>query len=170
MGKATSQAQLFSTDFPPKTTAYFPHEREYCPVSKLRFRYQIASFRKIKTCGLDPFFLYKRSYHYVDVKTGEVRTISQDNVHLGFDTELEVGKFYFNPNLEFSYYCVGITDGNVKLALIESYQHGQLVQAEFIQAVQYSHYYMEITDPQEIRRLRKVGSEYLKRYDSVSGS
>lgn len=166
MGRATSQPQLFTTDFPEETTAYFPHERENYPVSKTRFSYQISSFRKIKIPGLDPFLIYRRSYNYADARTGEATIIPQQKVNLGFDTRLEQGKFYFSPNLEFSYYCAGIKDGIAQLALVESYQHAQLVQAEISQSVKHSHNYVEITDAEEINRLRKVGEEYLSRYKS----
>ena len=164
MGWVTSQPQVFTTDFPEDAIAYFPHEREHYPVSKTRFSYQISSFRKIKIPGLDPFLLYKRSYNYADAQTGEATIIPQQKVSLGFDTRLEQGKFYFSPNLEFSYYCAGIKDGIAQLALVESYQHAQLVQAEIFQSVEYSQSYVEITDAEEITRLRKVGEEYLSKY------
>jgi hypothetical protein len=82
--------------------------------------------------------------------------IASEKLELGFDTALEEGKFYFNPHLEFSYYCEKIESGEAKMYLVESYQHGMLIGCEFQMETKYSGQYLEVTDLTEIARLGKL--------------
>lgn len=75
------------------------------------------------------------------------------------DTILIPGRFYISPSLGFSYYCKDITDGLATLIMVESYQHGRLIQVVFTQKVEYQNYYLEITDEDEIKRLKQVGEK-----------
>jgi len=75
------------------------------------------------------------------------------------DTILIPGHFYISPSLGFSYYCKDITDGLATMIMVESYQHGRLLQAVFTQKVEYQTYYLEITDEDEIKRLKHVGEK-----------
>lgn len=75
------------------------------------------------------------------------------------DTILIPNRFYISPSLGFSYYCKDITDGLATMILVESYQHGRLIQAVLTQKVEYQAYYLEITDEDEIKRLKHVGEK-----------
>ena len=162
MRQVSPEAQLHTLRLPGNSKAFLPHTHEEQPVAGLKFSYCITSFRTLRTPGLDPFLLYNRLYAYKNVLTGNVTAIPKANVKLGFDTQLRPGRFYVNPDLEFSYYCVGIEGDTAHMILLESYQFGTLFQAEYHQFDQYAHQYVEITDNEEIARLRKVGANVLK--------
>jgi len=79
-----------------------------------------------------------------------------------YGTILTPGHFYLNPSLGFSYYCKSITDGVATMILVESYQHGHLVQVVFKQKIEYQTYYQEIFDNAEINRLRQVSEKIFR--------
>ena len=89
--------------------------------------------------------------------TGEINKIKRLEVESHFDTVLEPGKFYYNPNLECSYYCISVQDDSFDIILVESYQHGELFQFIGRQGIEGQKSYVEITDKNEIKRLKKVG-------------
>jgi len=78
------------------------------------------------------------------------------------DTILTPGHFYLNPSLGFSYYCKSITDGVATMILVESCQHGHLLQAVFKQKIEYQTYYQEIFDNAEINRLRQLSEKIFR--------
>ena len=159
--QASSNSEIYTLEFPHLSTAFIPYSCTTHSVSALKFRYRITSFRALRTPGLDPFLL-SGSYTYTNIATGKVIVIPKGDVKLGFDTVLQPGHFYFNANLEFSYYCISLEGNTAHMALVESYQHGILIQAEFTQSIEYAHQYTEITDPGEINRLRNVGANVLE--------
>lgn len=73
-----------------------------------------------------------------------------------YDTVFQESKYYYIPELDFSYLCEKIDATIATLFLVESYQHGQLFQARITQHVKYSIYYLKIDDPEEIKRLKKL--------------
>lgn len=79
-----------------------------------------------------------------------------------YDTILTPSRFYLNSSLSYSYYCKSITDGVATMILVESHQHGHLIQAVFKQKVEYQTYYREIMDNAEINRLRQVSEKILR--------
>ena len=78
------------------------------------------------------------------------------DVPFGFDTTLTPGRFYTDPGLGFNYYCDRISGDLVHLTLVESYQVGNLVQAEFTAKVDKAKGYVEIADKPTINRLEKM--------------
>lgn len=103
--------------------------------------------------GLDPE-IFPPKYTLTNVLTDETQTLT--GIPHGFDTTLEAGRFYANPNLGFNYYCEKIENGLATLVLVESYQHGNLVQSRCRQKVKYQDRYVLISDPTEEQRLRKL--------------
>lgn len=69
--------------------------------------------------------------------------------------ELEVGGFYENPVTGARYALKGINDNLLTIFLVESFQHGMLIQAEFIQNSEYFDYAERISDQQKIARLKR---------------
>jgi hypothetical protein len=67
-------------------------------------------------------------------------------------------RFYNDPVLGFRYYCDHVVNGTARMFLVESYQGGQLVQAEFDQKLIYAtrDAYREIEDRGEIERLQAM--------------
>jgi hypothetical protein len=108
---------------------------------------------------LDPFLLYKlhRSYECNDVLKGSKKSFQIWDLELGFDTKLEKGKFYVAPRTGFYYYCRMVENEIVTLDLVESYQHGTLLQAVGIkQDIKYQKNYIEVSDSKVIEKLRNM--------------
>ncbi len=78
------------------------------------------------------------------------------DLELGYDRPIEVGKFYVLPSLQNYYYCERIDDDLVSWVLVESYQHGHLIQAEIKQKLQYAGHYVEVTDEPTLGRLNAM--------------
>lgn len=73
--------------------------------------------------------------------------------------EINLLQFYRDPATGFSYYCVSIEENSFKIICIESYQHGDLIQFTATQDIEGQGSYLEITDEEEINRLKRVGSK-----------
>ncbi len=69
---------------------------------------------------------------------------------------VEQGQFYRSKCLGHHYYCDGVDDGTAHLYLVESYQDGKLIQANFDQKIIWSDDYELITDPAECCRLQRL--------------
>jgi hypothetical protein len=78
----------------------------------------------------------------------------------GFDTVLRPARYYYNPNLQFSYYCEGVKKGQARIVLVESYQNGNLIQARA--TISRPHYgqFVEVTEQGEIDRLTRLYDTY----------
>ena len=75
---------------------------------------------------------------------------------LGFDSPVQQGQFYELPSMFNRYYCERIEDDLVTWTLLESYQHGHLVQATFTQKIKYSSHYVQVADSRTLDRLRQM--------------
>lgn len=85
-----------------------------------------------------------------------VHKLKLSDVRFGFDTEFEVGKFYANPTLHINYYCEKMEGGLIHFVMLESYQHGMLMQAEFSAKRQDAKGYVEITDKRTVEHLQRM--------------
>jgi hypothetical protein len=65
------------------------------------------------------------------------------------------GQFYENPQLAMHYFCESIQGDLAHLFLIESFQHGQLIQVEFLQETKYSDSYVPVADKATMERLQR---------------
>ncbi len=72
----------------------------------------LADFGGLDADAIPPKYVLK------NVRTGE--TVTSTMVPHGFDTELQVGQFYENPNLGFNYYCEAITGDLATIVLVPS--------------------------------------------------
>jgi hypothetical protein len=86
------------------------------------------------------------------------------DVPQGFHTTIEVGKFYFDPLLHSSYYCEEIETGDIlNMTMVESYQHGHLIQAQFTAKRANARNYLEIKDETKLRHLTALLAELKKK-------
>ena len=99
-------------------------------------------------------------YEMIDSKGELVYSANLPSLKLGFDTKVLPGNFYVIPSLHNYYYCESIDNNIITWILVESYQHGNLLRATMEQDVQYSYYYVEVTDPKRIDRLHKLLDDY----------
>jgi hypothetical protein len=143
------------------STAYFPHLRQTHPVNALEFTYKLDSLRALKQPGIDPT-LVSGTYEYRDLRTGQVRRFPKYALQLEYDTVFREGTFYFEPTLEYSYYCHRLKGSQARMFLVESYQHGTLVQVIMTMDTKFQRRYVEITDADEIQRLRRVAATMFK--------
>jgi hypothetical protein len=160
---ATKEKQQTAIVLLPGTKVQFPFSDEQIPVSYLVITYWLASIRLIKPSLMD-LTIYKDlgvKYDYKNVLTNERTVVDGSNLPLGVDTKLEAGKFYSQARLKFFFYCESTTETEAFMCLVESYQHGQIVQASFnVPLPEANPYYMEVTDTDEIQRLQRMYERY----------
>lgn len=160
---ASKEKQQTAIVLLPRTKVQFPFSEEWIPVKFLVITYWMASIRLMKPTLLD-LTIYKDlglKYDYKNVLTDEHTIVDSKNLPLGVDTKLEAGKFYSQATLKFFFYCEKVFDTQAFMCLVESYQHGQLVQASFsVPLPEANPYYMEVTDADEIERLRWMYDRY----------
>jgi len=156
--EVNDEPKSFYINFNKAINAHIPQEESPFIFDKINFKCKFYKVIIAKEPTLDPHLLQKinTSFRYKDEILEVSHEISSQDLALGFDTKFEHGKFYYNPILEFFYYCDSIEDGTVKMYLIESYQHGQLVQAQFTFSTKFSNRYIEVTNEKEIERLEKL--------------
>lgn len=161
----SDKARKFKIVFPPGTLAIIPNEVEKVPIHSIEFVCKIIKARRITEPALDPYLeMQKLSSYVLRTSNGEVKhSVKPDQVELGFDTEIKKGCFYVNPELNFFYYCERIEGDLVSWILIESYQHGSLIQAKFTQSKEDASDYVEVKDKKELDRLRDMLKKFMKK-------
>jgi hypothetical protein len=117
-----------------------------------------AGMTKAKTVQgpaiFDPYLLVP-DIQVQDVTTGEKSSFDARSLLLGIDTIFEIGKFYESPRLAAYYYCNSILDDIAELYMVESFQHGRLIQAKFTLKIEQASHYIEVKDSSTIRRLQR---------------
>ena len=148
----------FKIKFDKTISASIPQEDAHFHFNSIQFKCKFIEVHPISKPTLDPYLFGKinAKFLYKNEITGENHKINSKDLPLGFDTKFEEGKFYFNPKLEFFYYCESIVNDSATIYLIESYQHGHLLQVIFKQDTEYSKYYIEVTNNNEVKRLNNL--------------
>lgn len=103
---------------------------------------------------------YQTNYEIRDENGRVVNTVKLSNLNLGFDTVIETGKFYLIPSLHNFYYCDKIEGNLITWILVESYQHGHLLQAKITQKKEHARSYLEVTEKKRLVRLNKMLKNY----------
>jgi hypothetical protein len=89
--------------------------------------------------------------------------LDSSKLKLGFDTLLHPGKYYRNPKLGFSYFCLEVRDSKADMVLVESFQYGRLVQGTLRGSPkEWWWQFIEVTDKKEIARLTKLYESYMR--------
>lgn len=151
---------IIAIQLPEETMAHIPHESSQL-VEEFRFKCKVIEAFISKQPFLDNHIREgcATSYELCDETGAVTHEIRLSDLKLGFDTKLEPGKFYVTPSLHNYYYCEKIDGDSVSWILVESYQHGHLLRAHFIQDIKYSHHYVEVKDKKRIARLLKLLEE-----------
>lgn len=137
------------------------------PLKELRCVRVKAGMTKARTVTgpamVDPYLLLS-DVKVRNVATGEEQGFSQHGLALGINTAFEEGQFYEQPQLAAYYYCDRI-DGNLaKIDMVESFQHGQLIQAGMTVETRFASHYIPVTDKAVTERLqRRLGQLKAKR-------
>jgi hypothetical protein len=160
---ATAATQRFLVKFPKGTVIIHPNLGNRTPITSFSIHYQLITAGDLKTTeglGVDPYFdgsIYKLQNEI----TNEGAIIDSSKLKLGFNTILEPGRYYHNPKLGFSYYCLEVRNSKADMVLIESYQNGQLLQATLRGSPkEWWWQFIEVTDKKEIERLTKLYKKY----------
>jgi len=77
-----------------------------------------------------------------------------------YDESVREGLFYSLPQLGFYYYCEKIEGNLIHWVLIESWQHGQLIQAKFSQLKKNAKDYIEVREKKTLERLKKMLNDF----------
>jgi hypothetical protein len=160
--RAHDKAQEYFLPLQRGTKAASPILEKEKTISGLSFKYELVPAQILKgDIAIDPHLVDPvfTKYHYENINTREQFVIPNKDIRIGFDTELEAGKFYEEPRLEALYYCKNINLEVARMFLVESYQHGDLFQMEFTQKLEDAKHYIEIKDKKEIARLMRLYEE-----------
>jgi hypothetical protein len=142
---------------PPGTLVVAPRDGEIPlkPLACVHFRAGMAKARMIAgPIVFDPYLLVP-DVKVRNLATDEEKTFSQHGLLLGIDTVFAAGKFYEQPQLATYYYCERIQGNVATVFLVESFQHGRLIQAEFTVETKYATLYVPVTDAGVIERLQR---------------
>ena len=87
-----------------------------------------------------------------NILTGEIAMRPFHDLGLGFGT-FEAGKYYCIYGPLVYYYCDWVNDEEAKLYVVESFQFGELLQAELIVPVEEQGRYLPVDDKEVLSRL-----------------
>ncbi len=157
MQDAVCRPKDYVVPLPPDTELIHPNSQTRVRIRAFAFTYRIipqAEVRDMEAVSEDRYGVTKKSLQEEMLRRNAGADPSK--IGEGFDTVLRPTKYYYNPQLQFSYYCESVTKGEARVVLVESFQNGNLMQARFtISRAQYSQY-VEVTNSKEIDRLSKL--------------
>lgn len=139
------------------TELHVPHE-EPATVSSMRFTCSLIDVAIPKQPLPDNHILVGMATRVElrDPKGNLHHSTPLNEIPLGFDAPVVPGRFYELPEMFNRYYCEKIDGDLVTWTLLESYQHGLLVQANITQKVKYQNHYIEVTDEVVLHRLHAM--------------
>ena len=142
---------------PPASVLQLPNEGQL-PVSKMVFLCALVDVVVPSRPMPDNHILQAMSMRVElrDTKGVLHHSSALDKIPLGFNAPAEPGKFYELPSMFHRYHCDKIDGELVTWTLLESYQHGHLIQATFTQKRKYAEHYVEVTDSSILDRLRSM--------------
>jgi hypothetical protein len=144
----------------PATVAFIPHVDPFAAAT-IRFTARHVAVLNVDTGGWDPGVL-PPEFLFRNAITGEERLITETDLWLGFDTTIAAGRYYYDPFRSFIYYCEEVDGDMATCVLLESYQHGQLIQARLRMNVRGPSKLVEYTDERELVRLARMYAEYVR--------
>jgi hypothetical protein len=145
---ATKKPQHKAITLQLNTKIRFPNSTSDIPVSHVLLSYWMQDARVIQ-----PSFA-PTQYQYKNERTDTTATIEAIKLKLEYETKVEPGKFYQDPQTNCYYYCESIKKQGALLYLIYSYQNGQFVQGKAIVPTSEENTFVEITDEAEIEKMK----------------
>jgi len=149
--------ETHAVELPANTEVIGPSDGEIPlkPVERLHVRAGMSKATVIDgPVKIEPYF-FTPNVKVHNVKSGREETYNRHTLPLGVDNRLLPGQFYEIPQLDMYYFCESIDNDLAHLFLVESFQHGRLIQAEFQQETKYSGTYVPVTDKATIERLQR---------------
>jgi hypothetical protein len=129
------------------TSIVFPGNTTEIPVSHLLLSYWMQDAQTVVP-GMSP-----AQYQYTNEQTQKTTIINAAELKLGFETKLEPGKYYYDPQENAPYYCESIEGKGALLFLLYSYQQGDFVQGKCVVPLSAAGSFFEVTDKEEIAKL-----------------
>jgi|GEM_PF-1266155 len=131
-------------------------ERQFT-VKEIFFKYRIVPGAMVKGQTLDPFLLDQgnKKYSYNNVLGDNEHLYLLDDLELGFDTQMEPGKFYHNPKLDFYYYCEKVENEKAQVYVVETFQHGRCIQTSGSMDIENAKQLVEVKNKKDLIRLKK---------------
>ena len=156
--RATDKPQYHQLELSIGTTIIMPDYPDPIPVTHFLFLYWMDKANVIKQVVIDPTVLpdFGSKYDFKNILTNESTLIDPKTLCPAFDTTFRPATFYEQPALQLRYYCEAVNDKSAYLCLIESYNQGTLCQARLTVPLTDSDYYLEISDQDDIDRLRAI--------------
>ncbi len=136
---------------------FVPIVEKTVTIKEVQFKYKLVPAVIVKGRTLDQFLL-NQSNKTLKLKNAineKEKTFSLKDLHPGFDTKLEAGKYYHNPKLDFYYYCETIKDETAYVYVVETYQHGRLIQMYGPMDISNAKDLIEVSDKSVLKRLKK---------------
>ena len=141
----------------PAGTAVTAPQDGVIPLKPLRAVHLRTEMVKARTFqgpyAVDPSFLLP-NVNVHNVNTGEDTVFKYSQLPFGLDNTFQPGKFYEAAGLGYFYFCEGVKNSIADIILIESFQHGQLLQATLKLDVKYAKHYISVTDKNTLQRLQ----------------
>ena len=153
---AISTPQTFKVQLPEGTVLVHPDTITKIPVTSFLFEYRliaVADCVNKEDLGKDHYLLGSSLEDELAKRNSEA---DPSQIESGFATKFRFGKYYYNPRLQFSYYCEFAKQRRAKLVLLESYQGGKLLQARLEVDLARASQFVEITNPKELAKLAKM--------------
>jgi hypothetical protein len=155
VGGKTGVYETHTVELPPDTvTGPDDGEIPLKPLERIHIRAGITKATVLDgPVKLDPY-LFAPDVKVQDLATVKEEIYSQDRLRFDVNNTFVPGQFYELPQLAM-YFCKSIQGDVAHLSLIESFQHGQLIQGEFQQETKYSESYVPVTPKATIERLQR---------------
>jgi hypothetical protein len=167
---AIARPQRYEMALPQGTMLIHPNTKAETPIRAFAFTYRLIPEAEL----LSPEAHHNQDPYGVEASLKEEllkRNPSADptKIDAGFDTILRPKRYYYNPQLQFSYYCEEVKKGQAKIVLVESYQNDGLLQARGIISRPLYNQFVEITEKSEIERLSKLYDTFSVSYKNLEG-
>lgn len=158
---AVGRPQRHEVALPHGTVIIHPNTNHQVPVRAFAFTYRLIPEAEL----LSP------EVHHAQDPYGAEASLRQElakrnpladpnKVESGFDTILRPKRYYYNPQLQFSYYCEEVKKGQATIVLVESYQNGNLFQGRAVISRALYYQFVEVTEQSELERLTKLYDKF----------
>ncbi|MGK2885619.1 MAG: restriction endonuclease [Rhodococcus sp. (in: high G+C Gram-positive bacteria)] len=138
------------------------------PVTAIHFTAQLTNGKVVDTGGFDPN-LAMPSFLYRNEQDGSTRAVPGTDLPLGLSESPRAGHFYRHPFINQTVYVEQLVDGWATIHVVESYQHGDLLQCSYRQRLQPPFYALEITDDSEVTRLTRMYEHFRSKSVATNG-
>jgi hypothetical protein len=125
------------------------------PLARVHVRVGITEARVLTSPAAFDTHLLVPDVQVKNVATGEESRFSRQGLPLGINTEFCADVFYEQPTISAFYYCESVAEDVATMFLVESFQMGNLIQAEFTVKAENARFYIPVSDKPVIQRLQR---------------